>query len=564
MRFRPRVCSALLLAVVAPVLLSLADEPAGEKPAAEGIQALLVTIDDEQTSGRIVELADGQLVLAGEPQRRVALADLQRIEIGKTIANNTSSDLVWIGQDNHDLVQIGGASGGNGIQDIHLHATNLKPQGIKQIDITCRFNSKQLRVWRLDTSRSPHWRLAIARADLAADAELYIEPAADSFGQKFDATFTYNDGSTTRSSVVGATHTSDQLKLENGAPANQQAAKTPTAPVTTSKAIVYLGDAKEGRGQLHGDLVGLDSESLVLRTGWNPELQIPLLRVGGVWFGKSGSRAEFDKQLAAAASDDVVFLTAGDGTPAQVACSVTRLSDGKLSVRYNDADRTINFERLLGIVFAAHPKTAPVRGPYQVFMLASGDALSGVLAALDPRELTVETLWNTRVQVPVGSLAEIRFRNGKLTSLVDLEPASVEETGYFGRVMHWRRDQGFDDAPAKVKGRQPARCLAMHSRSVLTYALEEPYEKFKVRLGFDDSAADRGRVACRVLVDGREAFAEKDFRSTAEPIDVEVPLAGAKQLTLEVDFGEAEDVGDRIIWADPRLFRAASEGAASK
>jgi hypothetical protein len=35
-----------------------------------------------------------------------------------------------------------------------------------------------------------------------------------------------------------------------------------------------------------------------------------------------------------------------------------------------------------------------------------------------------------------------------------------------------------------------------------------------------------------------------------------VPLAGAKQLALEVDFGPDQDVGDRILWVEPRLFRA--------
>ena len=159
-----------------------------------------------------------------------------------------------------------------------------------------------------------------------------------------------------------------------------------------------------------------------------------------------------------------MFLTASDGTTAQVACSVAGLAEGKLAVRYQEADRTIKVDRLLGIVFAAHPKIAPRRDPYQVFVLTSGETLFGVLSASASTGVTVETLWKSRVQVPVASVAEIRTRNGKLTSLGDLEPASVEETGYFGRVMHWRRDQGFDDAPAKVKGRQPLRSLAMHSR----------------------------------------------------------------------------------------------------
>ena len=541
----------VLLLSLAPAWRLVADEPP-----AGGMQAVLVTIDDEQLSGKITGLADGKLNVATEPPRSIALTDLQRIEIGKAIAGTASSDLTWVGQDNHDLVQVGGASGGNGIQDIHLHVANLKSQGIKQIAILCRFQGKQLRVWRLDTSKSPFWRIAIARADLATDAELYLEPAAaDAFGEKFEVTITYNDNSTTVTGTTGGTHTSDQLKIDNTAKPGQPAAKAPSL-ATKSKTIVYLGTHKQSQGRLHGDLARLSAEALALATDWKQEIEIPLLRVTGIWFGKSVGRAEFDKQMAAPAGDDTVLLNASDGTLAQIQCSVLGFAEEKLNVRYDGADRSIKEDRLLGIVLAAHPEVAANSAPFQVFTLASGDSIWGTLAAINDQDVEIDSLWQSRVKLPAGGLADIRFRNGKLTFLSDLEPIAVEETAYFGRVIHWRRDLGFDDTPAKVKGRQVTRCLAMHSRSVLTFALDGQYEKFKTRLGFDDSAGNRGQAACRVLVDGREALANKNLRSTDDAVEVEVSVRGAKQLALEVDFGEGEDVGDRIIWAEPRLFRA--------
>ena len=195
----------------------------------------------------------------GRAPRTIALADVQRIEIGKSIVNNAASDLAWIGQDNHDLVQVGGASGGNGIQDMHLHVSNLKPQGSSRSSSVCRL-PKQLRVWRLDTSQSPHWRLAIARADLAADAEMYLEPPADdSFGQKFDVTFTYNDGSTSTSSVTASTHTSDQLKLDNAAAAAPAAAGQ--APGGRAGRTSFQNHRLSGPaaipGALHGDVTSI-------------------------------------------------------------------------------------------------------------------------------------------------------------------------------------------------------------------------------------------------------------------------------------------------------------------
>jgi hypothetical protein len=521
---------------------------------AKGLQAVITTADDEKISAGIIGLQDGKLELATEPPRSIALVDVQRVELGKVVSTVAiGSGLSWIGQDNHDLVQVGGANGGNGIQDLHLHADILKPVGIKQIVVVARL-PKQLRVWRLDTSQSPHWRLAIARGDLATEAEIFLEPAADdSFGRKFDATFTYSDGTTTQASVTATTHTSDQRAVDRGAQPGQVA--TAAAAATPASAEVYLADS----GRLQGEVTELNLESLTLRTAWKGDIQVPLLRVKGVWFGNAppaGARADFNKQLAAPVSDDVLFVVAPDKTAAQIQGGVQSLTDGKLNLRFDGADRSVNKDRLLGLVLAAHPKIPLVTAPFEMFLLTSGDVISGRWLALGEGQLEIETLWQSRLTLPVSEVSEIRSRNGRLTFLPDLDPVSVEEVPYFGRVIPWRRDQGFDDAPAKVKGKQPTRCLAMHSRSLLTYALDEQFEKFKTTVGFDDSGGNRGRALCRVAVDGREVFVQKDLRADQDPQSVEVSVQGGKQLTLEVDFGEAEDVGDRIIWAEPRLFRA--------
>jgi hypothetical protein len=527
---------------------------AADEPPAAG-QALITTANDEQISGPLSKVEDGKLTLATEPPRVLDLADIDRIELGKQ-ATTPSGDVIWIGQDNHDLVQVGGAPGGNGIQDLHLRATSLKPLALKQVMVVCRF-PKQLRVWRLDTSQSPHWRLAVARDEVKPEADFYLEPTGDdSSGLSFDVTFTYADDSTSKSKVVATTHTSDQLKVNR----SQEPGQPPTTnvqPTAASKAETFLIDA----GRLRGDVVGLDAESLVLRTSWKTEIRLPLVRASGVWFGNvgpAGSRGDFDKQLAAPGAEDIVFLVAPDKTAAQISGSVAGLSDGKLNIRFEGADRSIKQDRVLGVVFAAHPKIAPPDGVSQTLVLKTGDTISGRWVGLKDDTVELEMPWQARVSVPLAELSEIRGRNGKVVYLSDLEPSAVEEVGYFGRVIHWRRNQGFDDKPPTVKGRQPANLVAMHSRCVLTYPLDQQFDKFKATLAFDDSAGGRGRVLCRVMVDGREVFSQPDVRADADPQTVDVSTAGGKQLTLEVDFGQGEDVGDRVLWTEPRLFR--SEG----
>ncbi len=59
--------------------------------------------------------------------------------------------------------------------------------------------------------------MAVDRESLATEADLYIEPGSiDSFEQRFDVTYTYSDGITTKGFVVAHTHTSDKLKIDAG------------------------------------------------------------------------------------------------------------------------------------------------------------------------------------------------------------------------------------------------------------------------------------------------------------------------------------------------------------
>ncbi len=214
----------------------------GAEPApVKDLQAVVTTVDDEQISAKIVGLAEGRLMLDGEPRRTVDLADVQRVELGKLLQQASSSDLVWIGQDNHDLVQVGGAAGGNAIQDLHLQIHNLPSVALKQVVAVCRFPG-QLRVWRLDTSQSPHWRLAVARAALAPDADMFLEPASiDSFGMTFDLTFTFADGMSSKASVQANTHTSDQTKIDRAVEPGQPSGAVGT-PAPVSKAELILAD----------------------------------------------------------------------------------------------------------------------------------------------------------------------------------------------------------------------------------------------------------------------------------------------------------------------------------
>jgi hypothetical protein len=512
----------------------------------------VVTIQDERIAAPIKSLADGKLVVGTDPPREIAVDDVASVDLG----NEPKLSAQWVGQDNHDLVQVGGAAGGNGIQDLHARLDGLAAgKAVKQIVLVTQ-KGQGRGVWRLDTTRTPNWRLAIDRAAGATSADIYFEPNnVDNFGLTHEVTVTYEDGTTAKASYEVTTHTNHELKMaapaapaESGAPSGQPA-------------ITVYGRDKT---VLRGSLVELGEETLVLKTSWGAELKLPTVALRGLTFegvGPPAGRQQFEAKLAAPAAEDTAVVVGREQAVTQVSGTAHGLNAGRLGFTFEGQDKSISQARLVGLVYAAQPRKGSSTAAYQLVTLLSGDVLAGVWTSLTDDELTLETSWGGKLTLARAAAGKVDFRNGKVSYLSDLEPSSVEEAAYFGRLMTFRRDQSLEGGPLKLANRPAAsgplaKGLSVHSRSVLTYSLEGEFQTFKCLVGFDESARGRGRVVCRVLGDGKELFAEGDLKASAEPKPIDLDIGGVKQLALEIDFGAAEDTCDRVIWAEPRVFRA--------
>jgi hypothetical protein len=90
----------------------------------------------------------------------------------------------------------------------------------------------------------------------------------------------------------------------------------------------------------------------------------------------------------------------------------------------------------------------------------------------------------------------------------------------------------------------------------VTYRLDGKYRRFRATLGIDDAAAGQGSVTFEVLVDGTSVFRSDVLTGTSPAVALErIDLAGAKLLTLRVDYATDADIGDHADWCDALLVR---------
>ncbi|HEY2762134.1 MAG TPA: hypothetical protein VGI75_15355, partial [Pirellulales bacterium] len=341
------------------VVLVCATARATEEPAAKpaGGQITVITTKDEKVTGPLLELKDGALEIGTKPAQSVSLMDVQKLTFGTAAGVHA----IWLGQDQHDFVQVGSAQGGNGIQDVHLRIAGLAAsKEIKQLRIVCRTPP---RAWLLDPTDSPNWRLLVDRRLASSIADVYFEPpSADLIDKELQLTLTYGDDSTEKLTCVAETHTSDQLHTTPAAnkSGSSHSESSPADPVVAID--LATGDT------LQGTVADLAEEMLTLRTSWQPGLQVPLSHVRGLVANSVSAPAKklYRARMAKPGTDDLALVTAKDGTLAEISGHLKKWESQQVQFVYEGQERNISSDRLQGIVLAAQPRGAASADPYQI------------------------------------------------------------------------------------------------------------------------------------------------------------------------------------------------------
>jgi hypothetical protein len=343
-------------------------------------------------------------------------------------------------------------------------------------------------------------------------------------------------------------------------------ATAPTAPTAAGPASrpARAWQAKLVNGdQITGEMLEWDDKLFKLKTE-HGDIAIPVKQLAAVWHAPSEDVA---KALAAAgtsgagATEDVAFARKDD----QVipVAGLVLGSDGKsLKFRFREQERAIGLDKFVGATLAVSESSAPDDSLQQAFVFAgTGDVISGKWAALEPGGMvTLATAGGTSLKFSLASVDSMRTKNGRLTYLSDLTPAQVEQTPYFDRMLAYRLDKSLTGTPIKLTDGDHSRGVSVHSRTILRYDIARRYERFKAKVGFQQPEGKAGRAVVRVLGDDGKVLHEiADARGDQPPVDLNLSVAGVSRLTLEVDFGADQDVGDRVAWADARLIRAATK-----
>lgn len=286
-------------------------------------------------------------------------------------------------------------------------------------------------------------------------------------------------------------------------------------------------------------------------------LRIPRERVQSLW---AEGYATPDRLGEAQNEDHAYIARQPEGQPLEVrrvSGKAVGIEGNELLFEFRGEQRRIAMDKLVGVVFAPPAAAGPRSRSFSLrFDLLAGHVLPGSWKSLDEQNVTLTTTWGQDITVPTSSIAQVRMIGGRLIYLADSEPDDIRQTPYFDRVLPVRRNQSIGGMPLEIyQGGFHSRGFAVAGRTLLHFNLGGSFERLLVDVGLHKPEGELGDVDIRVVGDGRVLFERKGLTAADPPVAIDLELTGVNQLTLETDFGGGQDVGDRVVWGDPRVIR---------
>ena len=350
------------------------------------------------------------------------------------------------------------------------------------------------------------------------------------------------------------------------------------------------------------DVVSLDKQQLTIDWSLAGELKLPLEWVGGILLSPPVDRQQADRlrfqflsndfrkpqtkenatgqpdNSEARSDSDRLILFNGD----ELSGEVVTMSDSAVKIRTAAGETSVSKEKVAAIAFdpslAAKPDT---KQPRVWVGFKDGSRLVASALTVDAGQAKLTTVALPRVTVPAANVIAIQPLDGRAIYLSDLKPAGYQHIPFLDLKWPYRNDRNVLGSQLRAGGRLYLKGLGMHSAARLTYDLDKSrglspvaesseqkgtvpfaprtFRTFSAEAAIDDQTTGRGSALFRVYTDDGSGkwqlmYESPIVRGGAAPLPISVDLAGAKRLSLLVDFADHGDEQGHADWLNARLL----------
>jgi hypothetical protein len=311
------------------------------------------------------------------------------------------------------------------------------------------------------------------------------------------------------------------------------------------------------------DVLGIKDDKLTAESDTlvSPTVRLPISTVAGLLYqaplNPRRRDALEDKVFNAIGDSDRVLLANGD----ELKGMINALSDKGLQLKTAAGTTPIDISRLSGLIFNPSLRAKALADPRFAWIgLRDGSRLRASKLVTNAKGVELTLSGNALIQVPLDAVIAIQPIGGQVVYLSELSPAGYRHIPYLSLPWEYQNNRSAGKAALRTGGQRQLLGLGMHSAARLTYDLDAPYRRFDASLAIDDETVGLGSVVGRVFTDDgsgewKPRCESPIVRGGEAPVPVSVDLAGAKRISLLIDFADRGDEGDHANWLNARLVK---------
>lgn len=340
------------------------------------------------------------------------------------------------------------------------------------------------------------------------------------------------------------------------------------APVDPQRLILRDGS------EISGTAGSRTAKAVSLTSGGLGTLEIPVEAVESIRLQADNPafRTQWETFRKRETTKDLLIVAKRDGSGLDFLAGVVSSFNGeKLEFLLDGETVPVPLARVYGVVFGKADGAAPPAKPAGKVSLGTGDQLAVKEFTTSAGHLQVITTWDQTIPVALDAVRQIDLSGGRLTYLSDL--ASLDEK-FLGAdpensllaglatdeqqqlLFGPRRDITIQrQSKLRLRGREFSKGLCIHSKTEMSWALDQKYRSLECLAGIDDEVASNGTHAVQLIIKGDDkVLLDRMISSTDEPIPVQLSVEGVSTLRVTVDYGDGESICDWLDLADAKLL----------
>ena len=323
---------------------------------------------------------------------------------------------------------------------------------------------------------------------------------------------------------------------------------------------------------LRADVIATQPERVLLQSSVWGEVSVPVHHVRAMLYRPPLDELERDQLVErlenATNQQSQLWLMKGDVVDGELAREVGEaelplFGQTELRWRVGANEIAVPLDRIAAVLLAPAPAVRPSEtSPRLRLGLRDGSLLHVQGITSEEGAVVVELEGGLKLTAQDGwwdRVVAAQFAGPKIRYLSDLQDIGYKHIPFLDTLLPYGRDQNVLGGHLRTSDHIFSKGLGMHTTSRVAYQLDDGDRKFEAELALDAQAGERGSVIYRVFLnDGSAwtlAYESPIIRGGEAPVAVSVPLNGARQLALIVDYADRADELDYANWFNARLVR---------